>query len=77
MVELGDTKQKLQITKAGTYKLQFPWSGNYNLRITTDKRAFIDDIRVYTYEQFGRIYDKEGNEQDLADDFRILNSRLP
>lgn len=76
-VTLGEDEQEVKVTQAGTYRLEFPWTGNYDLRIGSDKRAYVDDIRVYTYEQYGRIYDKEGNEQDLADDFRILNSRLP
>ncbi len=76
-VELGEAKQEIKVTEAGTYKIQFPWSRDHRLRITAGDGVFLDDIRVYTYEQFGRIYDKEGNEQDLADDFRILNSRLP
>ena len=69
--------EEVSVTEAGTYKLEFPWNNNYDLTISSDKRTYVDDIRVYTYEQYGRIYDKEGNEQDLADDFRILNSQLP
>ena len=76
-VKLGEEEQMLKICEGGTYKLEFPWTSRYNLTITSDKHAYVDDIRVYTYEQYGRIYDKEGNAQDLADDFRILNSRLP
>lgn len=76
-VILGNDEQEVKVTSGGTYKVEFPWTGNYDLKITSDRRAYVDDIRVYTYEQYGRVYDKEGNEQDLADDFRILNSQLP
>ena len=76
-VKLGTVEKELKVTKPRTYKLHFPWSDQYDLTISSDRRAYVDDVRVYTYEQYGRIYDKEGNEQDLADDFRILNSQLP
>lgn len=76
-VKLGEEEQKVKIQEGGTYQLTFPWTHHYNLTISTDKRAYVDDIRVYTYEQYGRIYGKDGSEQDLADDFRILNSQLP
>ena len=76
-VKIGEAEKELKITKEGTYHMQFNWTGNCNLEIGSDLNAYLDDIRVYTYEQYGRIYDKEGNEQDLADDFRILNSQLP
>ena len=78
-VQLGNKVQEVKIPKAGTYKCHFTnlWDQEFALTLSSSKRAYVDDIRVYTYEQYGRIYDKEGNEQDLADDFRILNSQLP
>ena len=66
----------MKVTKSGVYKVFFPWQSEYDLKIQTDRRVNMDDIRVYTYEQYGRIYDKDGNEQDLADDFRVLNGQL-
>ena len=36
----------------------------------------MDDIRVYTYEQNGRIYERDGSAGDLAGDFRTLNGEL-
>ena len=78
-VQLGNKVQEVKVPKAGTYKCQFTnlWDEEFAITLSCSKRAYVDDIRVYTYEQYGRIYDKEGKEQDLADDFRILNSRLP
>lgn len=73
----GETEKKISVSTAGAYELTFPWQSDYNIEISSDKNAFVDDVRVYTYEQFGRIYDKRGEEQDLADDFRILNGLLP
>ncbi len=75
-VSLGKEEKKLKITKAGIYTISFPWQDQYDLKIRTDRQICLDDIKVYTYEQYGRIYDTAGNEQDLADDFRILNSQL-
>ena len=78
-VSVGNKTQEVKVPKAGTYECQFvyPWDQEFTLMLSSNKRAYVDDIRVYTYEQYGRIYDKDGNEQDLADDFRVLNSQLP
>jgi len=76
-VTLGNETKTAKVTKAGTFLMSFPWSGEYDLKIAADRGVYLDDIKVYTYEQYGRIYDTRGNEQDLADDFRILNSQLP
>lgn len=76
-IMLGDQVQELAITESGTYKLEFPWNSNYEITLSSDERIYVDDIRVYTYEQYGRIYGTDGEAQDLVEDFRILNSRLP
>ena len=75
-VTLGKQTKRVSVRKAGTVTLTFPWSGEYDLQICTDRSVRLDDIRVYTYEQYGRIYGKRGEEQDLAEAFRILNSQL-
>jgi len=76
-VTLGKTTKRVAVQKAGIYTMSFPWSGEYDLKIRTNRGVRLDDIRVYTYEQYGRIYGTRGEEQELADDFRILNSQLP
>ncbi len=76
-VTIGDTEQVIHAKEAGVYEFSIPWQDNYNIEISSNKTVFVDDIRVYSYEQFGRIYDKRGNAQDLADDFKLLNSQLP
>ena len=76
-VKLGAEEKTVKVTEAGTYSVVFPWIHSYNLELESNKDIYLDDIRVYTYEQFGRIYGTDGTEQDLADDFRILNSQLP
>ncbi|MBQ5599183.1 MAG: hypothetical protein IIU67_03955, partial [Lachnospiraceae bacterium] len=76
-VTLGNTTKRVGVTKAGIYKLTFPWMYEYDLKIRTNRGVRLDDIRVYTYEQYGKIYGPRGEEQELADDFRILNSQLP
>ena len=50
--------------------------GRYDLSITTDRGVTLDNIKMYTHEQYGRIYDTDGNEQDLAVSFRELNKAL-
>ncbi len=76
-VTLGKTTKRVGVTKAGVYTLTFPWMNEYDLKIRTNRSVRLDDIRVYTYEQYGKIYGPRGEEQELADDFRILNSQLP
>lgn len=64
------------MTKAGNYECSIPWQENYNLSITTDRSVTLDNIKMYSHEQYGRIYDTDGNEQDLAAAFRELNAAL-
>lgn len=74
--QIGDAKKSVQVTKAGNYECSIPWQENYNLSITTDRSVTLDNIKMYTHEQYGRIYDTDGNEQDLAAAFRELNAAL-
>lgn len=74
--QIGDAKKLVQVTKAGNYECSIPWQENYNLSITTDRSVTLDNIKMYTHEQYGRIYDTDGNEQDLAAAFRELNAAL-
>ena len=76
-IQTGSQEEALHVTAAGTYEFAFPNSSQYDIRITSEDGVYVDDIRVYTYEQYGRIYDTKGNAQDLADDFRYLNRKLP
>ena len=62
------------MTEAGNYECSIPWQENYNLSITTDRSVTLDNIKMYSHEQYGRIYDTDGNEQDLAAAFRELNA---
>ena len=75
-VKLGNEEKTVKVTEAGTYSVKFPWIHSYNLELDSNKDIYLDDIKVYSYEQYGRIYGVDGTEQDLADDFRILNSQL-
>jgi len=64
------------VREAGNYEFSIPWQVNYDLSITTDRGVTLDNIKMYTHEQYGRIYDTDGNEQDLAASFRELNKAL-
>ena len=75
-IQVGNLSKKVHLTGAGTYTLEFPWQDQYNISITGDKKIYLDDIRVYTYEQNGRIYERNGAEGDLAGSFRALNRTL-
>ena len=74
--QIGDAKKSVQVTEAGNYECSIPWQENYNLSITTDRSVTLDNIKMYSHEQYGRIYDTDGNEQDLAAAFRELNAAL-
>ena len=76
-VTLGKQTKRVAVSKAGIYTMSFPWTGEYDLKFHTNLGVRLDDIRVYTYEQYGKIYGPRGEEQELADDFRILNRQLP
>ena len=75
-VQVGNEVKTIRIPETGTYSLEIPWQHSLTITITAGKKACLDNIRVYTYEQNGRIYSREGEETDLAGDFRILNGRL-
>lgn len=75
-VQVGNLEKRVHLTGANTYTLEFPWQDQYNISITGDKKIYVDDVRVYTYEQDGRIYERNGAEGDLAGDFRVLNGIL-
>lgn len=76
-VSLGGHIKPVTVDQTGIYTLSFPWNGKYDLKLQADGAVMLDDIKVYTYEQYGRIYGAHGEEQDLAEDFRVLNSLLP
>lgn len=75
-VKVGEYTKTVQVRNEGTYELTIPWQHNYNLEITTDRNVTLDNIKMYSHEQYGRIYDADGKEQDLADAFRQLNAAL-
>ena len=74
--QIGDQKKTVQVREAGNYEFSIPWQVNYDLSITTDRGVTLDNLKMYTHEQYGRIYDTDGNEQDLAASFRELNKAL-
>ena len=74
--QIGDARKSVQVTGAGNYEFSIPWQANYNLSITTDRNVTLDNVKMYSHEQYGRIYDTDGNEQDLAASFRELNAAL-
>lgn len=75
-VKLGDMEETVTVDHAGVYEMSFPWSEKRNLELSGDHDMYVDDIKVYTYEQYARLYDTDGVEQDLAESFRILNGEL-
>ena len=75
-LKVGEKEKTLRINGAGTYSAEFSWQDAHDLTITANKRVYVDDVRVYTYEQNGRIYERDGSESDLAEAFRVLNGKI-
>lgn len=76
-VELGDKVQTVNVTEPKLYQFSIPWQYSYDINISSDQPVLVDNVKVYSYEQYGRIYDTDGKEGDLAVHFRDLNTRLP
>ncbi len=76
-VALGDTEKEVRVNHSGIYEFSIPWQYGYDLQIKSDKPVYVDDVKVYSYEQYGRIYYVDGSEGDLIGAFRSLNSYLP
>lgn len=75
-VRLGGDEQTIHVGEGKTYRMEFASLPRYTFSITAERRIHVDDIRVYTYEQNGRIYERDGSAGDLAGDFRALNGKL-
>ena len=75
-VQIGDYTKTVKVSGTGNYELTIPWQHTYNLTITTDKGVTLDNIKMYSHEQYGRIRGTDGTEQDLAGAFRELNAAL-
>lgn len=75
-VRLGGDEQTIHVSGGKTYRMEFASLPRYTFSITSERRILVDDIRVYTYEQNGRIYERDGSAGDLAEDFRTLNREL-
>lgn len=75
-VRLGGDEQTIHVGEGKTYRMEFASLPRYTFSITAERRIHVDDIRVYTYEQNGRIYERDGSAGDLAGDFRTLNGEL-
>ena len=47
-----------------------------SITFSADGEAFIDDVKVYTFETDGELYGMDGEERELADVIRSLNAGL-
>lgn len=75
-VQVGNAVKKVRAIGAGTYSAELPWTDNYNLTLSTDHSVYLDNIRMYTYVQEGRLYEVNGKELPAAEAVRYLNSQL-
>lgn len=75
-VTIGDSSKSVYVSEAGIYAVSIPWQSRRDFTISSSKRVFVDDVKVYSYEQNGRIYGVDGEPLDLRDAFRELNGAL-
>ena len=76
-VQVGNSTRTVRVNGPTKFIYSIPWQYQYDLKLTSDKGVvYLDDIKVYTYEQNGRIYDVDGNPLDLDSAFRTLNGQL-
>ena len=76
-VKVGDYERVVRVSGPTRFVYSIPSTVDCVLSFTSDKgEVVIDDVKIYTYEQEGRIYDTDGSELDLAGAFRTLNGQL-
>lgn len=71
----GETKS-LSIKESGSYFVQFEGDEWGDLSISVEGEGFIDHVQLYNYCQNGLLYDVDGNEEELLDTLRKLNSKM-
>lgn len=77
IVKVGDYERVVRVGGPTKLVYSIPSTKSSEVRIEASRgTVWVDDIRIYTYEQEGRIYDRDRNSLDLADDFRTLNGQL-
>ena len=75
-VKVGDYERVVRVSGPTRFVYSIPSTADCVLSFTSDKgEVVIDDVKIYTYEQEGRIYDTDGSELDLAGAFRTLNAQ--
>ena len=76
-VKVGDYERVVRVSGPTRFVYSIPSTADCVLSFTSDKgEVVIDDVKIYTYEQEGRIYDTDGSELDLAGASRTLNGQL-
>lgn len=58
------------------WEVSFSDNGNYSLTITVDQDVYIDNLKVYSRIQEGKMYDSYGNELSCINSIRTLNHKL-
>lgn len=58
------------------WECSFPATGDYTLTIKAGGDLAIDNLKVYTRVQEGKLYDLDGNELSCIDSIRTLNHKL-
>ncbi|MEY8339482.1 hypothetical protein AALB16_15935 [Lachnospiraceae bacterium 62-35] len=74
-VTMGRETKYVTIQGEDKVYLEFLTRGE-SITFSTDREAFLDDVKVYTFETDGKLYGIEGEEKEMACAIRSLNAGL-
>lgn len=80
LIKVDDQEFLLELNQEETYKVKFPIENveNYNLSIEAlDEEIIIDDIKLFSFIQEGRLYNANGEDGDMLTYIKQLNDNLP
>lgn len=75
-VSLNGETRSVSIKEEGSYFVQFEGDEWGDLSISVEGEGFIDHVQVFNFCQNGLLYDIDGNEGELLDTLRELNSEM-
>lgn len=75
-VSLNGETRSVSVKGEGSYSVEFDGDEWGELSISVEGEGFIDHVQVFNFCQNGLLYDIDGNEEELLDTLRELNSKM-